>query len=109
MVQIEGGCFHPTNYLLTTHKDLWPFVVWCIDLLIKLHPVGPNGEQYVILAVHPFTKWVAAGILACKDALTVVHWFHINITCYFGVPLAVCTDRVVTSGGPLQPTSELWG
>ena len=55
--------------------------------------MGPNGEQYVIAAVCPFMKWVEVGVLACKDALKAVCWFNANITCHFGVPLAVRSDR----------------
>ena len=47
----------------------------------------------MIVAVCPFMKWVEVGILAHKDALTVVCWFYANTTCHFAVPLAVHLDR----------------
>ena len=92
-VQLEGAEFRPPHYLLPTAKDLKPFAVWCIDLIVKLRPAGPNGEQYVVVAICAFSKWLEVGLLNRKDAATISRWFHNNIACPYGTPLLVRSDR----------------
>ena len=92
-VQVEAAGFKLPRYLIPTAKDLAPFAVWSVDLVVKLRPVAPGGGRYLVVAVCAFSKWVEAGILRTKHAAEVAAWFHTNITCRFGVALLVRTDR----------------
>ena len=44
-------------------------------------------------AVDAMTKWVEVGALRDKASATVAAWFHENITCRYGPPARVRSDR----------------
>ena len=64
-----------------------------MDLVTNLTPAGPRGEVHAIVAVDPMSKWVEVGALTDKTSATVMHWFHENVTCRYGPPARVRSDR----------------
>ena len=90
---MERAKFRPPPYLVPTNKGAGPFHTWCLDLVTHLYPAGPSGETYLAVAVYAFSKWVEVGVLQDRSSETVTRWFYREITCCFGTPAAVRTDR----------------
>ena len=67
--------------------------------MVKLKLVGDTGETYLVVTVCAFSRWVEAGPIVRKDSRTLMHWFHSQIVCRFGVPYAVRCDRGTEFGG----------
>ena len=69
-----------------------PFQKWGIDFLQDL-PESSNGLRNIITAVDYATKYVVAKPLEKRDAGSVASFIFENITCRFGVPVEIVTDR----------------
>ena len=54
---------------------------------------GPLGERYIVVAVDALTKWVEVGALKDKASQTTAKWFHEQVTCRYGTPDLVRSDR----------------
>ena len=80
-------------YLLTTERGAGPFRIWAVDTIVSLTPAAPDGLQWVIVTVDPFTRWVKMGCIPTLTSHDTATWFHENITCRFGLPCMVRTDR----------------
>ena len=55
--------------------------------------MGVGVVWYLLVCICVFSKWVEAGFIANKQAATVAKWFHLNVTCRFGMPAYVRADR----------------
>jgi hypothetical protein len=95
--------------LSPTFKARGPFKVWCLDLMTKLSPPGPRGENTCIVAVCPFTKFVLADAIPDKASKTTMQWFHHRVVCFFGVPHAVRVDQGTEFWGSFQQYCESMG
>ena len=91
--QKEAALFSPPPYLIPTDKGLWPFYMWCVDTIVRLHPPAPNGAQDVIVAIDPVTRWVELGSVPHLMSHEVALWFHAEIVCRYGLPVVVQTDK----------------
>lgn len=40
------------------------FLVWCVDIIVRLISVASNSSEHVIIAVVDFTKWVEVGVVS---------------------------------------------
>ena len=60
--------------------------MWALDLVTNLKPPGPSGEDILIVAVCPFSKWVEASPLRDRSSGTVAAWFYESILCRYGLP-----------------------
>ena len=49
--------------------------------------------MWVVVAVCNFTRWVEVGILANLTSADVAEWFHREIVCRYGLPVAVRSDK----------------
>ena len=49
--------------------------------------------MWVVVAVCIFTRWVEVGILANLTSADVAEWFHREIVCRYGLPVAVRSDK----------------
>ena len=67
-------------------KTVGPFHTWAIDTVGRLKPPDKKGNQYLIVCVDVFTKWIEYGLLKDLNSLGVAQWFHKNITLRFGTP-----------------------
>ena len=88
----EQAAWKPPPHIHPHPKDFRPFFIWSIDLLPKLIPPGPNGEQVVVVAVDVFSKWVEAAPLVNKGSATVARWIHESLTCRYGTPARLRCD-----------------
>ena len=64
-----------------------------MDSAVRLTPPTKYGENYLVVAVDVFTKWVEIGLLRELDSLSVTNWFHTEIICRFGTPYCIRTDN----------------
>jgi hypothetical protein len=80
-----------------------------VDLVTNLTPAGPRGEVHAIVAVDPMSKWVEVGALTDKSSATVMHWFHENVTCRYGPPARVRSDRGLEFQGVFKTYLESIG
>ena len=91
--EIEGAKFRPPPYLYPISKPQAPFRIWCIDTVTNLTPAAPNGATDFLIAVCAYSKWVEVGAIPTLNSHETVRWFHEEVVCRYGVPLAVRTDR----------------
>lgn len=91
--QLDLARFSHPPYLHPTHKEVAPFMGWCLDCITHLEPPTPEGATAVIVAVDPFTKFVEAGAVPNLRAGTITAWFHDQVVCRYGVPRWVRCDR----------------
>ena len=91
--QKEKAKFKPARYLYPTEKAAAPFRIWCIDTIVGLKPAAPDGATDVLVAVDPFTKWVEAGAVPTLNSHETAFWFHREITCRYGIPAVVRSDK----------------
>jgi ribonuclease HI len=71
----------------------WPFAVWGIDIIGKIHPKASNGHEFILVAIDYFTKWVEAESFAVLGAKQVSRFFQKNIITRYGVPSEVISDN----------------
>ena len=69
-----------------------PCARWGIDLIGKITPMV-DGFCYIITCVDSMTKYLVAGTLKDKTAVTVCLYIYNNIICRFGVPGEISTDQ----------------
>ena len=74
-VQKYRAKFKPPLYLHTTSKDIFPLATMCVDLLTKLHPKELRGEQFILVCIDAYTKWIEAFALADKTVATITRCF----------------------------------
>ena len=64
-----------------------------VDSIVGLKPPAPDGATSVILAVDTCSRFVVAGRLPTLSSYATANWFHAAITCVFGLPHTVRSDR----------------
>ena len=69
-----------------------PFLKWGVDFLQDL-PESSRGFRHIITAVDYATKLVVAKPIRNRDAASVAEFIFENLTCRFGAPVEIITDR----------------
>ena len=91
--QVEGTKFKPPPHLCPTIKDTLPFDTWCTNSIGPFMPPGTGGVKYLVVCICATSKWVEAWPVVALTSRAVASAFHLNVTCRFGVPRVVRTDR----------------
>ena len=91
--QKESAHFLEPPYLHVTERGAAPFRIWAIDTIVKLTPAAPYGSQNILVAINPFTRWVEIGKIPHLNSHEAIVWFRRNITCRYGLPYMVHSDR----------------
>lgn len=71
----------------------WPFSTWGIYIIGKISPKSSNGNQYILVAIDYFTKWVEAKSYIELDAKAGAKFIKRNIICRFGLPHEIMSDN----------------
>ena len=71
----------------------WPFSVWGIDIIGKIHPPSSSGDKFILVAIDYFTKWVEAAAYKTLTAVQVSKFIKQNIIYRYGVPSAMVSDN----------------
>lgn len=91
--QAEKASFHHPPYLFPTHKQGGLFHTWQLDFAEQLIPHHPSGYKHLLICVDPMSKWLEVGKFTELTSGALVSWFHENITCRYGAPVACRTDN----------------
>ena len=89
----EGARFLNPPYLIPTQKGAQPFELLAVDSIVGLKPVAPDSATSVILVVDTCLRFVIAGRLPALSSYCTANWFHEHVTCIFGLPHTVRSDR----------------
>lgn len=89
----ENVRFLQPPYLIPTWKGREPFQTVAVDSIVGLKPPAPDGSTNVILCVDTCSRFVEGGALTSLSSYETATWFHTNITCRYGLPAVVRSDR----------------
>ncbi|RVW56729.1 hypothetical protein CK203_095704 [Vitis vinifera] len=89
--QIHGDLIHVPPSKLHALTSPWPFSVWGIDIIGKISPKSSSGHEFILVAIHYFTKWVEAASYVILTSSKVIS----HIICCYGVPHELISYRGV--------------
>ena len=79
-----------------------PFSVWGIDIIGKISPKSSNGQEYILVAIDYFTKWVEAASYVRLTAARVAKFIRSHIMYRYGVPHELISYRGVHFKGEVD-------
>ena len=77
-------------YSMISH---WSFLVWGINVIVRIAPKALNGHKYILVAIDYFTKWVEAASYSVLKVKHVARFIKNNIICRYGVPQEIIVDN----------------
>ena len=80
----------------------WSFSVWGIDIIWKISPKYSNGQEYILVVIDYFTKWVEAASYVRLIAIRVTKFIRSHIICRYGVPHELISNRGVHFRGEVD-------
>ena len=86
---------HVTPSELHALTSPWPFSVWGIDIIGKISLKSSNGQEYILVAIDYFTKWVEAASYVRLTADRVAKFIISHIIYRYRVPHELIYDRGV--------------
>ena len=93
--QIHGDLIHVPPSKLHALTSPWPFSVWGIDIIGKISPKSSSGHEFILVAIHYFTKWVEAASYVILTSSKVTSFIISYIICCYGVPHELISYRGV--------------
>ena len=84
--QTHANLNHVPPSELSSMTSLWPFLVWGIDVIRKIAPKASNRQEYILVTIDYFTKWVEVASYSVLEAKHMTRFLENNIICLFGVP-----------------------
>ena len=91
--QVHGDLKYMPPMPLHTMTLPWPFSIWEIDIIGKIHPITSNGHEFVPIAIDYFTKWVEATLYKVMNSKKVAQFIQTNIIYRYGVPHEIISDN----------------
>ena len=73
----------------------WPFSVWGIDIIGKISPKSSSGHEFILVAIHYFTKWVEIASYARLTSPRVASFIRSHIIYRYRVPHELISNRRV--------------
>ena len=74
--QVHGDLKHMPPMPLHTMTSPWPFFIWGIDIIGRIHPTTSNGHEFILVAIDYFTKWVEAALYKVLNSKKVANLFR---------------------------------
>ena len=71
----------------------WPFFTWGIDIIGKIHPTADNVQEFILVAIDYFTKWVEAASYKVLNSKKAAQFIHTDIIYRYGVPYEIISDN----------------
>ena len=100
--QIFANLIHVPPTELYTLSSPWPFSIWGIDVIGKIHPKASNGHEFILVAIDYFTKWIEAQSYAKLTANKVAKFLQEFIICRHGMPHSIISDQGQHFRGKVQ-------
>nr|CAN71252.1 hypothetical protein VITISV_012872 [Vitis vinifera] len=69
--------------------------VWGIDIIGKISLKSSNSNEFILVAIDYFTKWVEVALYARLTSVGVASFIRSHIICRYGVPHELISDRGV--------------
>ncbi|WKA12626.1 hypothetical protein VitviT2T_029993 [Vitis vinifera] len=69
--------------------------VWGIDIIGKISLKSSNSNEFILVAIDYFTKWVEVALYARLTSVGVASFIISHIICRYGVPHELISDRGV--------------
>ena len=87
---------------LYTMTSPWPFSIWGIDIIGKIHSTTSNSHEFILLAIDYFIKWVEATSYKVLNSKKVTQFIQTNIICRYGVPHEIILDNGLHFKGEIE-------
>ena len=65
--QMHGDLIHVPPSELHALTSPWPFSIWGIDVIGKILLKSSNGQEFILVAINYFSKWVETASYAKLD------------------------------------------
>ena len=83
----------------------WPFSVWGIDIIGKISPKSSNGQEYILVSIDYFTKWVEAASYARLTVARVAKFIRSQIQEY-GIQHYRSSAYRLHTNGPVEAENK---
>ena len=93
---------HVPPFELHALTSPWPFSVWGIDIIGKISPKSSNEQEYILIAIDYFTKWVEVSSYVRLTMARVAKFIRSHIICRYGVLHKLIYDRGVHFKGEVD-------
>ena len=93
LCQVHGDLKHMSPMPLHTLASPWPFSIWGIDIIGKIHPTTSNGHEFILVAIEYFTKWVEAASYKVLNLKKVAQFIQTTIICGYGVSHEIISNN----------------
>ena len=107
--QTHANLNHVPPSELYSMTSSWQFSVWGIDVIGSIAPKVSNGNEYILVAIDYFTKWVEAASDSVLKSKHVAWFLENNIICQFGVPQEIIFDNGSHFEGEVRRVMEEYG
>ena len=100
--QMHRDLIHVPPSELHALTSPWPFSVWGIDIIGKISPKSPNGNEYILVAIDYFIKWMEVASYARLTTVRAAKFTISHIICQYGVPHELISYRGVHFKGEVD-------
>ena len=91
--QVHADIIHTASERLHVLSSPWPFSMWGLDMIGKIHPSASNRHCFILVAIDYFTKWVEAVSYRSVTGKVIAKFIEKNIICRYGIPERIITDN----------------
>ena len=78
---MHGDFIHVPPLELHALTSPWPFLVWDIEVIRKISSKSSSGNEFILVAIDYFMKWVEATSYAKLNAAKVATFVKLHIIC----------------------------
>ena len=100
--QTHANLSHVLPRKLYSMTFLWPFSIWGIDVIGRIDLKVSNGNEYILVAIDYFTKWVEAASYSVLKAKYAAQFLENNIICQFRVSQEIISNNGSHFKGEVQ-------
>lgn len=71
----------------------WPFRGWALDVIGEIRPTSLKQQNFILVGIYYFTKWIEMIPLVKVDQEVVVEFIQNHIIYRFGIPETITIDQ----------------
>ena len=106
---MHGDLIHVPPSELHALTSPWPFSAWGVHVIRKVSPKSSSGQEYILVAIDYFTKWVEAASYDSLTAAKVAKFIGSHIICRYEIPHELILDRGVHFRGEVDTLVKEYG